>query len=69
MEYELQTARNKIFKLMKKIVMAAVLLYTYNQFAVSFNAIIPINFVTIAFVSILGIPAMVGLILFNFIFF
>lgn len=60
---------NKIFKIVKKVIMAAVLLYAYNRFAVSFNAIIPINFVTIAFVSVLGIPAMIGLILFNFILF
>lgn len=59
----------KMFKFLKKVIMAAVLLYAYNNIAVSFNAIIPINFVTIAFVSILGIPAMIGLILFNFIFF
>lgn len=59
----------KVFKILKKIIMAAVLLYAYNQFAVSFNAIIPINFITILSVSIFGIPAMVGLILFNFMFF
>ena len=59
----------KISKILKKVIMAAVLLYAYNRFAVSFNAIIPINFITIVFVSILGIPAMIGLVLFNFIFF
>lgn len=59
----------KLFKLVKKVIMAAILLYAYNRFAVSFGATIPINLITIVFVSIFGIPAMVGFVLFNFIFF
>ena len=59
----------KFFLVLKKVIMAAILLYAYNKLAISFNAIIPINIVTIAFVSVLGIPAMVGLVLFDLLFF
>ena len=54
---------------MKKIILSAVLLYAYNKLAISFNAIIPINVVTVAFVLVLGIPAIVRLVLFNLLFF
>lgn len=59
----------KIFNLLKKVIVASLLLYTYNQLAVSFNGIIPINIFTIIFVAILGMPAMIGLVIFNFLFF
>ena len=59
----------KIGIIIKKIIMAAVLLYAYNRFAVSIDAIIPINFLTIIGVSILGIPVIVGLVIFNILFF
>lgn len=59
----------KVFQIMKKIILSAVLLYAYNKLAISFNAIIPINVVTVAFVLVLGIPAIVGLVLFNLLFF
>ena len=55
----------KIFKVLKKVIMAAVLLYAYNKFAVSLNATIPINYITISLVTFLGIPAIVGLVLFS----
>lgn len=59
----------KIIYYIKKIIMAAVLLYAYNRFGVSFDAIIPINLITIIIVAIFGIPAMIGLVLFKFMFF
>ena len=59
----------KVFQIMKKIILSAVLLYAYNKLAISFNAIIPINVVTVAFVLVLGIPAIVGLVLFSLLFF
>lgn len=58
-----------VFKFLKKIIMAAVLLYAYNRFAVSFNAVIPINFITIFIVAYLGIPAIFGIIIFDVMFF
>lgn len=59
----------RFFKYLKKFIMAAVLLYTYNQFSVSFDATIPINLVTIFSVTFLGIPAMIGLIVFGVMFY
>ena len=54
-----------ILRLLKKIIISAFLLYGYNLIAVNFNLIIPINFYTISCVSLLGIPSMLGLILFK----
>ena len=54
-----------ILRLLKKIIISAFLLYGYNLIAVIFNLIIPINFYTICCVSLLGIPSMLGLILFK----
>ena len=59
----------KILSFFKKVILASLLLYAYNQFAIPLNAIIPINIVTVLFVSILGIPAMIGLVVFSFLFF
>lgn len=59
----------KIGRIIKQVIMAFVLLYTYNRFAVSFNAVIPINFITIFIVSIFGIPVIVGLVIFNYVFY
>ena len=46
----------EIFKIMKKIVIGALLLYSYNLIAVSFNMMIPINWITILLVAFLDIP-------------
>lgn len=54
-----------ILRLLKKIIISVFLLYGYNLIAVNFNLIIPINFYTISCVSLLGIPSMLGLILFK----
>lgn len=59
----------KIFKLVKKIVVAGLIIYAYNVLAVSINATIPINFVTLSLVTFLGIPSLVGLIVMMFVFF
>lgn len=54
-----------IFKLIKKVILGAFLLYGYNLIAVNFNMIIPINVFTIGFVTILGIPSILALLLFK----
>lgn len=54
-----------VIKLIKKVIFSAFLLYGYNLIAVNFNMIIPINICTIGFVSVLGIPSMLALILFK----
>lgn len=47
----------KLLKIVKKIVIGALLLYSYNLIAVSFNMTIPINYITILLVAFLDLPA------------
>ncbi len=54
-----------ILKIMKRVILGAFLLYGYNLIAVNFNMIIPINIFTIGFVTILGIPSILALLLFK----
>lgn len=56
---------DKILVFLKKIVFSAFLLYGYNLIASNFNMIIPINVITVLFVSILGAPGLFALILFK----
>ena len=58
-----------VFYYLKRFIVATIILYAYNQFAVSFNGIVPINIITILCVSILGIPAVVGIVIFKFLLF
>lgn len=53
----------KIFRLIKKIIVSVFLLYGYNLIASPLGFIIPINFITIILIAILGIPALLSLIL------
>jgi len=53
----------KIFRLMKKIIVSVFLLYGYNLIASPLGFIIPINFITVILIAILGIPALLSLIL------
>lgn len=48
--------------------MAALIIYAYDSFIWPLNIIIPINFFNILLVSVFGIPAMFGLVLFSFVF-
>lgn len=59
----------KIIKLIKKIVFSALLLYGYNVIAAPLNVIVPINFINIGIMTILGIPALFALIFINIIVF
>lgn len=54
-----------IIKLVKRVILCAFFLYGYNLIAVNFNMIIPINIYTLGLVSILGIPSILGLVLFK----
>ena len=54
---------NLIYKYIKKFVLGAILLYTYNMIAVNFNMIIPINLWTVLFIGIFDFPALVTLII------
>ena len=53
------------FKLIKKIIVAALFIYSFDVFAVSLNLSIPINFITILLVTIFDIPALMCLVLFS----
>ena len=46
----------KLFYITKKIILAVFLLYTYNIIAKSFGLIIPINYITVAMITVLDLP-------------
>lgn len=49
--------------ILKRIILSAFILYGYNLIAVSFNLVVPINFITVSLVGGLGVPALFALIL------
>ena len=51
-------------KIIKKIIFAVIMLYSFNLIAVKFGVIIPINYITILLITMLDIPA-VALLLFT----
>ena len=53
-----------ILFVVKKIILSAFILYGYNLIAVNFNMIIPINVYTLGFITFLGSPALIALVLF-----
>lgn len=48
----------KVINILKRIVFSCVLLYGYNLIMMPMNFIIPINFITIGTISVLGVPAL-----------
>lgn len=50
-----------ILSIIKKIIFGFVVLYGYNMIAVNFNLVIPINLLTVGFISFLGFPALFSL--------
>ena len=54
----------KIFDIVKKIILAVLLIYAYNKLALPLNVIIPINIITVLFVYVCGIPSLLCLVLF-----
>lgn len=55
----------KIVNLFRNVIFSGLILYGYNLIAVNFNMIIPINIITMLFVTFLGAPAMFALVLFK----
>ncbi|MEG2351112.1 MAG: pro-sigmaK processing inhibitor BofA family protein [Bacilli bacterium] len=53
-----------ILKIILKVIVGMLLLFAYNTFLSSLNLMIPINYVTIAVVSLLDVPGIIGLVLF-----
>ena len=54
-----------IIRFIKRLILSAVILYGYNLFSVNFNMIIPINFITLSSVVLLGAPGLIALVLFR----
>lgn len=50
---------------LKKIIMAAFMIYAFNMVAVNFNIVIPINIWTISFTSVFDVPALVIFLIFE----
>jgi len=48
----------KLFKLVKRIIFSAFVIYGYNVIAEPLKIIIPINFITVGSMTILGFPAL-----------
>ena len=53
----------KVIQIIKKIVFSSFLLYGYNILVEPLGLIIPINVITVVFISIFGLPALCALIL------
>ena len=53
----------KIFSLVKKFVFSFFILYSFNKIGLNFNIIIPMNYITLSFITILGLPALFSLVL------
>lgn len=56
-----------IKRFMKKFILSTFVLYSYNLFAVNFNLVIPINFLTLGSIFFLGAPGLIALVLFKII--
>ena len=52
-----------MLKLIKKILFAVFLLYSFNLISVNFNIIILINFITVLLVALLDLPGMITLLI------
>ena len=57
-----------LFKIIKKIIVAALLIYSFDIFAVSLGLSIPINLITVFLVSIFEFSALICLFLFSLMF-
>lgn len=59
----------KIAKILRRIIFSALLLYGYNVIAEPIHIIVPINYINIGLLTILGFPALFALIFINVIVF
>lgn len=55
----------KIFSIVKKIIVAVLLIYAYNKLALPLDVVIPMNIITILLVALCGIPSILMLVLFS----
>lgn len=56
----------KIIKILKKIVLSFLLIYGYNLVISPINMIVPLNIISISYITILGIPAFLSIIVISF---
>lgn len=49
--------------LLKKFLFSFVILYGFNKIGSNFSIVIPMNFITISFITLLGFPALFSLVL------
>lgn len=59
----------KTVKIIRRIIFSALLLYGYNVIAEPIHVIVPINYVNIGLLTVLGFPALFALIFINVIVF
>lgn len=59
----------RIFKVVKKVVVAIALLYSFNLLVSSMDILIPINYISVGTVSLLGIPGLLSLLTLHLIIF
>ena len=57
----------KIFNIIKKFIVAVLLIYAYNKMTLPLDIFIPMNIFTILLVTLCGIPSIFMLILFSLI--
>ena len=55
----------KIFNLIKKFIVAVLLIYAYNKMSMPIDMFIPMNIFTIMLVTFCGLPSIVMLVLFS----
>ena len=54
---------SKLFKFFKKFIIAAFFVYGYNVLAQPLNLIIPLNLITITYVTVFGVSGLISLII------
>lgn len=59
---------DKIFIVLKKVILAVLLIYAFNKIAISLNLFIPMNFFTIILVTVCGIPSIIMLAMYSLLF-
>lgn len=57
---------NKLLFVLKKTIYAAFLIYGYNILAINFNLVLPINIISLSFVSFFGSAGLFALIIFKY---
>lgn len=54
---------SKVFKIIKRLLVATLFIYGYNVLSSPLNLLIPLNFLTIGYVGIFGVPGLLSLIM------